>query len=125
MADRDPLTGRFALGHAKTGGRPKGFAGVARMIMEATEDGAELVEWALATWRDPNRSHAERAAAHAWLSDRGLGKAVAMHELAVTAEVTPRLPDNLGSMSLADRLQWFRVHRPDLQLAAPSDDDKE
>lgn len=85
------------------------------MIMDATGDGAELVQWALDTWRDPERSHAERAAAHAWLSDRGLGKAVAQHELNITAAV-PQLPPNIGAMSRDERVAWFKANRPELLL---------
>lgn len=63
-------------------GRPRGFAGVAKQIMTATRDGAELVEWALALWRDVNCSPTLRMQAFEWLSDRGLGKPVQMTELA-------------------------------------------
>lgn len=62
-------------------GRSRGFAGVARGIMEATRDGAELIEWALTVWRDESRDHRERFEAFQWLSDRGLGRPIAMLDL--------------------------------------------
>ncbi|MBX3159603.1 MAG: hypothetical protein KF773_26765 [Deltaproteobacteria bacterium] len=81
-------------------GRPKGFAGVAARIMAETRDGAELVEWALAVWRDAARSHRERAEAHAWLSDRGLGKAVATVELHASLASTTRDEDDAFALQL-------------------------
>ena len=56
-------------------GRPKGYKGVARLIMKETRDGAELVEYALKIFRDEKADPKERHAMHQWLSDRGLGKA--------------------------------------------------
>jgi hypothetical protein len=64
-------------------GRPKGFAGVSKLILESTREGAELVEWALSVWRDTKAKMADRQAAHAWLSDRGLGKPLATHDFTV------------------------------------------
>ncbi len=67
--------GRFAPGSSgNTSGRPRGAAGVARKILEQTREGDELVEWALEVWRDTKRTHTERAAMHAWLADRALGR---------------------------------------------------
>ena len=68
-------------------GRPKGFAGVAKLIATETRDGAELVEFALQVFRDEDADMRDRQAAHAWLSDRGLGKPVATIDL--HAAVTP------------------------------------
>ena len=73
-------------------GRPKGFAGVSRRIMQETRDGDELVEWALSVWRDSSRPYAERAAAHGWLSDRGLGRPVQTTELHAT--LAPGVPED-------------------------------
>jgi hypothetical protein len=67
-------------------GRPKGFAGVARKIMSETRDGDELVEFALSVWRDTKRTMQERMEAHAWLSDRALGKALATHDVTTHGE---------------------------------------
>lgn len=85
--------GRFVPGvSGNVRGRPRGFAGVAEKILSETDDGAELVRYALEIWRDPSRPFAERNAMHAWLSDRGLGKAVAQHELHVTAHQDDETP---------------------------------
>lgn len=74
-------------------GRPKGFKGVAAAIMRETGDGDELIRYALETFRNTagNKSHAERWEAMCWLADRGIGKPVAMVELAaqLTAGAAP------------------------------------
>lgn len=51
-------------------GRPKGFA---RLIREQTNNGADLVAYALEVWQ--NGKERERWEAFQWLSDRGFGKA--------------------------------------------------
>jgi hypothetical protein len=68
-------------------GRPKGFRGVAKMIMEETEDGTELVMFALRLMRDAEQPMRERLAAHGWLSDRGLGKPLAIVDVNVEGGV--------------------------------------
>src|SRR6266852_2755481 len=77
MANPDWVKGHSGNPH----GRPKGFAGVAKLIMKATRDGAELVEWALCVWRDPIIEMRHREEAFKWLSDRGLGKPLQQLEL--------------------------------------------
>lgn len=72
--------GQFGPGN-KGGGRPKGFAGLAASIRKATNDGSELVEWALLVWRDPNVPLNVRWDAFVWLSDRGFGKPLTMIDL--------------------------------------------
>src|ERR1044071_9835595 len=69
-------------------GRPKGFKGVAAMIMAETGDGAELVRFALDTLRNVpgQRSHAERMEAMHWLADRAIGKPIVAVELAAHLE---------------------------------------
>lgn len=96
--------GRFADGHAGGPGRPKGFRALAAAIDRATGGGLELVEWALGVFRDPERAHAERAAAHAWLSDRGYGRAINMTEMSLAVEA-PRsvLPSGFDVMSDAQK----------------------
>jgi hypothetical protein len=86
-------------------GRPRGFKGVARLIAEATGDGAELVQWALDTWRDPERSFGERAAAHAWLSDRFMGKPLSSHEVVagVITSSAEGLPPGWWTLSPEER----------------------
>lgn len=70
-------------------GRPKGFKAVAAQIMRETQDGAELVQFLLDTFRNANgqRSHAERMEAVQMLLDRGIGKPIAMVELAAQLEL--------------------------------------
>lgn len=88
-------------------GRPKGFAGVAKLILRETNDGEELVKFALETLRNThqNRSFDERWAALQWLADRAIGKPVAMVELqahltAGEAVATDELDDNLSRFDL-------------------------
>lgn len=83
-------------------GRPKGFAGVARMIMAETRDGAELVEWALCIWRDERLDIKDRMAAYQWLSDRGLGKPVQMTELAPPGGFTDEMDDRTDGYTLEE-----------------------
>lgn len=66
-------------------GRPRGFVGVAAAIGIATNNGEDLVKYALEVWRDTKRPHAERWMAFVWLSDRGLGKPMTSVELTVHA----------------------------------------
>lgn len=74
--------GRIAPGHSgNKAGRPKGFAGLAAAIRQQTKDGAELVEWALLVWRDPNVPLNVRWDAFVWLTDRGFGKPLTMIDL--------------------------------------------
>jgi hypothetical protein len=120
MADRDPSTGRFAVGNSG-GGRPKGWSTIAKMVAEATSDGRELVEFALATFRDPERTHGERMAAHAWLSDRGYGRPVQATE--IYAEVSAGVRPNFGAMTIEERIAYLKVHRPDLDLQLGAGDE--
>ena len=106
----------------KSPGRPKGFKGVARLIAKETRDGAELVEWALAVWRDEERPFAERAAAHAWLSDRGLGRPLQMLELAAHLEmdVVDQRPTLVGFLQHLDGAERAELRR--LMLKASGDE---
>src|SRR5262245_29934168 len=79
-------------------GRSPGFRGVARQIMSATSDGAELVQWALDVWRDVARPHAERERAHQWLSERGLGRPLQSVDL--HASISPGNDDRLDLAGL-------------------------
>ena len=71
-------------------GRPKGFAGLARDIRKRTNDGRELVDFALETFRNDKLKLSERWAAHGWLSDRGFGKPLTMIDL--QGELGPAAP---------------------------------
>ena len=72
------------------GGRTRGFKGVAELIMRETRDGAELVEFALATMRNVgpggagtgNRSFDERWQAHNWLANYGIGRPIVSVDIA-------------------------------------------
>ena len=55
------------------GGRPKGAAGFAERIRQATKEGQDLMAWALAIARNPKAK--DRMAAIKWLGDRGWGTA--------------------------------------------------
>lgn len=68
--------------------------------MDATRDGAELVEWALGIWRDVKADMRDRVEAHRWLADRGLGKPLATVD--VQASLVEQQPDeDLSCLSLA------------------------
>jgi hypothetical protein len=102
-------------------GRPRGFAGVARLIAAATNDGAELVQWALAVWRDPSREFSERQAAHQWLSDRYLGRPLQSLDMVASLDVAVAVPANWDQLSTADRLRLLDAPA----LALPSGDTDE
>lgn len=96
-------------------GKSRGFAGVARGIMAATRDGAELFEWALSVWRDEGRDHRERFEAFQWLSDRGMGKPIAMLELhgvlSQSADPGDALFDSvLNTLSLDDQRAMLALY---------------
>jgi hypothetical protein len=100
-------------------GRPKGFAGVAKLIMRETRDGAELVEFALRTLRDEGADMRDRLAAHAWLSDRGLGKPITTIDLHATAEVAGPTTIDVTAMTLAQRRAALEHVRALRALADP------
>ena len=54
-------------------GRPKGAAGFAERIRQATKEGQDLMAWALAIAGNPKAK--DRMAAIKWLGDRGWGTA--------------------------------------------------
>ena len=58
------------------GGRPKGFAGLAAVIRKKTNDGEELVDFALGVLRNKKASIGDRLEALEWLSVRGFGQPV-------------------------------------------------
>lgn len=95
---------QFRKGHKGGPGRPKGFRGVAKLIMEETRDGAELVEYALLVFRDEEgkRMPAQRWEALQWLSDRGLGKPLISVDLAAEVGISLDGPVALAEMSDAE-----------------------
>lgn len=60
---------------------------MARAIREATNDGADLVKWALKLWLEPDAKMVDRRWAHDWLTERGFGKALAPVDLHVGGEL--------------------------------------
>jgi hypothetical protein len=105
--------GRFAPGHRPhpRGGRPKGFAGMARQIAEETGDGAELVAFALGVLRDEDASPDRRFEALRWLSDRGWGKPAAIVDVSVSTPAS--LPPDWSALTPAERMAWLdRVAPP-------------
>ena len=109
-------------------GRSRGFAGVARQIMAETRDGAELVEFALRIFRDEHAPMRDRQEAHAWLSDRGLGRPLANVELTATIEADVTAPRNAINMervlkSLPDDVLVQVLEAAEQQHALPASDD--
>jgi hypothetical protein len=107
-------------------GRSRGFKGVAKLIATETRDGAELVEWALSVFRDPDRTYSERAAAHQWLSDRYLGKPLSSHEIvAAVATHTIGPPAGWDAMPLEQRRAILNdvMNGSRLALAPAADED--
>jgi hypothetical protein len=88
MSTTRDADGRFVpgTGSPNAAGRPKGFAGVAKLIMAETNDAEELVAFALRVLRDDEAEMRDRLAAHAWLSDRALGKPMQTLELSAHVE---------------------------------------
>jgi len=102
--------GRFAPGHKGLGGRPRGFAGMARMIAEETGGGSELVAYALGVLRDADASHDRRWAALTWLADRAFGKPAATVDVSVSTPAS--LPPDWSILSPAQRVAWLDAHAP-------------
>jgi hypothetical protein len=67
-------------------GRPKGWRGLAAKIYEETQNGYELVAFALKVMRDPEEDMKLRLEAHHWLADRGFGRPLQLVDLGVTEE---------------------------------------
>ena len=84
-------------------GRPRGFAGMAKMIREETNDGTELVWFALRVFRGEigDGKFADQWAAHNWLADRGYGKAHQFIELSDGHEGSKMSLANLSDEDLA------------------------
>lgn len=75
-----PIRGRpFQPGNrANPGGRPKGLAA---LVKEQTEDGAELVDFMLRVLRGKRHPLRYKLEAACWLADRGFGKALQQMEV--------------------------------------------
>lgn len=81
---------------------------MARMIRTATRDGAELVEYALAVFRDPAASERSRVDMHAWLSDRGFGKPLQSVEIGGDIDVMQAMRD-VAKLSDEELIEAARV----------------
>jgi hypothetical protein len=89
VSGRDPH-GRFAPGASgNAAGRPRGFAALAAAIRADTEDGRELVRFALRVLRDESLDVRARLAALGWLADRGWGKALISIDVETPGAVDP------------------------------------
>ena len=82
--------------------RQRGWAAVARKILEATQEGTDLVEYALKIWKDPLESNQRRDAMHHYLTERGLGKAVTNIQIEASVGPSPSLLDALDLSRLSD-----------------------
>lgn len=88
---------------------------MARLILEKTSDGVELVEFALRVWRgqDPEmKDPKSRQWAHEWLSDRGLGKAVQSVEMTFENGPPPLDFSGLSDAELAALAKLDQQHPP-------------
>lgn len=147
MANPNPnVSTRFQPGvSGNPGGRARGFKGVAELIMRETRDGAELVEFALATLRNVgpggpgtgNRSFDERWQAQNWLANYGIGRPLVSIDIAAAlatgenaaqlvgarlAALTTTQLEVLSGIDLADVIDAELVESPAApQLEAPRD----
>lgn len=82
---------------------------IARKIAEATQDGCELVEFALRVFRDQTMPFEDRKWAHEYLTDRGAGKAMAKLEVASSHTHTVRM--NLTDYTFEELEEFERIQR--------------
>jgi hypothetical protein len=100
-------------------GKRNGFAGVAKMIMLQTNDAKELVAFALGVMRDRQHPLSYRLQAHAWLSDRALGKPIQAIDMQARIDKdssSTRANVDLDKLSTDELEQWYRLLG---KLAAP------
>ena len=89
------------------GGRPKAAVEMARLIREATADGAVLVAFALEALKA--KDAASRNYAHQWLSDRGFGKALQTVDVLDTAAITPEQMAMLNALHMTPHERRARI----------------
>ena len=104
--------GRFAPGHKGLGGRKPGWAGLAKLIHDATDGGAALIQHALTVFEDVNVSPDRRWAAMLFLADRGWGKPASTVDVQVSAG--PSLPADWALMSPSERMRFLDAAAPPL-----------
>lgn len=101
------MTNRFQPGQSgNRAGRPKGFAGIAKKIMQATDDGTELIEFALSVLRGDHPLR-EKIQCLQWLGDRGLGRPLQSMDLTVSRPDVPALPPSWRTMTSRERENWI------------------
>src|SRR5882724_8725358 len=89
------------------GGRPKVAAEMARLIREATANGAVLVAFALEALKA--KDAASRNYAHQWLSDRGFGKSLQSVDVLDTVAITPEQTAMLAALHLTPHERRARI----------------
>lgn len=91
-------------------GRPKGQAGIAKMIRKETQDGKELVDYSLSILRDEKADWKARADARDWLGNYAFGRAPQTVNLTDDRgdEQTPLDWKLLSDLELA---QYVELHR--------------
>jgi hypothetical protein len=88
-------------------GKTRGFAGIARRIMDATGDGDELINFALSVLRDGTASLRERIQCLQWLGDRSLGRPNQSLAVTVARTEVPALPPSWRTMTSRERENWI------------------
>jgi hypothetical protein len=113
-------------------GMPPGFSGrlaaLAEQIGQETNQGAELVAFALETMRDPETNRSDRLHAHSWLADRLWGKSPQDLSVHLTAAQQAVQSDvNYDALSLEELDLLERLHLKALgqgPLALPAGEKK-
>jgi hypothetical protein len=103
-------------------GRPKGFAGVAAKIMQATGDGDELISFALGVLRNTEAPLRERVACLTWLGDRSLGRPLQSVDLHASVEARPVFTEPAGweQLTPAERVETITAWRSRLLTSGDS-----
>lgn len=103
-------------------GRPRSAVSVAKHASRETRDGAEVVDFLLATMRDESASRRERVQCALALLDRIAGKPLQPSEVAVAlaGEHVISYPSSWAEMSDGDRASWLLAHRARLLAGGDS-----
>lgn len=95
------------------GGRPKAAVAMAALIREKTNDGADLVDFALKVQKGeiPEMADAKsRRWAHDWLSDRGFGKPIQDIDVLIgTVDLTPEQQALLEALKMSPHERRSRI----------------
>lgn len=116
--------GRFLGGSSgNPAGRPRGFRALAAHVRRETNDGAELVDFALAVLRDATLDVRARFAL-CWLSNRGWEKPLVAVDIEVSSEATP--PEAMTPLEREQRIDELLAKRTAAkraQIALPDQDE--